>query len=273
MCSAAAGSSGPNGEGARVRMSSETKASADASDIASDLARLEAEIGHVFSDRGLLERAVTHSSYANETAGGSSNETMEFLGDSVIGLAVSHMLFEAKPDWREGELTRALHGLVEGRSLADAARRLDLGRHLRLGRTERQSSGHEKDSILEDAMEAVFAALYLDAGLEPVVRLARDLFGEALSTDAPKVDRHPKMEFNERVMQQHGLVPRYRLLCDSGVDDDEARFEMAVDVDEREIARGRGRTKRAAETAAAEAAVALLFSESGAMTDEVEDSP
>lgn len=226
---------------------------------ANDLHALEEAIGHEFADLLLLERAVTHSSFANETPDAASNETMEFLGDSVIGLAVSHMLFEAKPEWREGELTRALHGLVEGRSLADAARRIGLGRHLRLGRTERQSEGHEKDSILEDAMEAVFAALYLDAGLEPVVRLARELFGEALSTDAPRVERHPKMRFNERVMQRHGSVPRYRLIADSGVDDDEGRFEVAVDVDDREIARGRGRTKRAAERAAAEAAVDLLF--------------
>jgi ribonuclease-3 len=248
-------------------------AQTEANEAAESLRKLEASVGHVFSDRGLLERAVTHSSYANETQEATSNETMEFLGDSVIGLAVSHMLFEAKPEWREGELTRALHGLVEGRSLAEAARRIDLGRHLRLGRTERQSDGHEKDSILEDAMEAIFAALYLDAGLGPVVRLARELFGEALSTDAPKVQRHPKMEFNERVMQHHGLVPRYRLLSDSGVDDDEARFEMAVDVDDEEVARGRGRTKRAAETAAAQAAVALLFAdEVQTAKDEAEDS-
>jgi len=239
---------------------------------ARELRSLEQAIGHVFADRRLLERAVTHSSFANETPEAESNETMEFLGDSVIGLAVSHLLFEAKPEWREGELTRALHGLVEGRSLADAARRVGLGRHLRLGRTERQSEGHEKDSILEDAMEAVFAALYLDAGLEPVVRLAHSLFGAALSTDAPRVERHPKMRFNERVMQRYGSVPRYRMVVDTGVDDDEARFEIAVYVDGREVAHGRGRTKRAAERAAAEAAVGLLFGEAGEAPDSAADT-
>ena len=228
-----------------------------------DLAELEAAIGHAFADRGLLERAVTHSSYANERGDVESYETMEFLGDSVIGLAVSHMLFEAKPAWTEGELTRALHGIVEGASLAEAARRLGVGAHLRLGRTERQSDGHEKDSILEDAMEAIFAAVYLDGGLPTVMRLARDLFGDALSADAPKVERHPKMRFNERVMQAHATVARYHTLVDTGVAEDEKRFEVAVEVEGREIARGRGRTKRAAETAAATSAYALLFGGEG----------
>ncbi len=231
-----------------------------------ELEALEAVLGHRFSDRALLERALCHSSYANETERADSNETMEFLGDSVIGLAVSHILFEAKPEWREGELTRALHGIVEGRSLADAARRLDLGRYLRLGRTERQSGGHDKDSILEDAMEAVFAALYLDDGLPPVVALARSLFGEALSADAPRVERHPKMRFNERVMQRRGSVPAYRFIADSEVEDDARRFEVAVDVDGEEVARGFGRTKRAAEREAAERADALLFDEAEGAT-------
>ena len=227
--------------------------------VGADLDLLEKGLGHEFADRSLLERAVTHSSFAHETPGTESNETMEFLGDAVIGLAASQMLFKAKPEWREGELTRSLHGIVEGRSLAMAARRLDVGRHLRLGRTERQSHGHEKDSILEDAMEAIFAALYLDAGLEPVVSLARDLFGPALSVDAPEVARHPKMRFSERVMQQYGTVPRYQLVRDSEVSDDEVRFEVAVKVEDREIARGRGRTKRAAERQAAELGFACLF--------------
>jgi len=220
---------------------------------------LEASLGHRFHDRSLLERALCHSSFANETDGASSNERMEFLGDSVIGLSISHILFEAKPEWREGELTRALHNIVEGRSLAAAARRLDLGRYLRLGRTERQSGGEDKDSILEDAMEAVFAALYLDDGLPPVVALARDLFGDSLSADAPAVERHPKMRFNESVMQRYGSVPRYRLLDDTGLEDDEQRFEVAVEVDGEEVARGQGRTKRAAEREAAERADAQLF--------------
>ncbi len=224
-----------------------------------DLDALESALGHRFRDRGLLERALCHSSYANETAGVTSNETMEFLGDSVIGLAVSHILYEAKPEWREGELTRALHGIVEGRSLAAAARRLDLGRYLRLGRTERQSSGDDKDSILEDAMEAIFAALYLDDGLPPVVALSRELFGESLSADAPRVERHPKMRFNERVMQRYGSVPQYRLVEDSEIEDDDGRFEVAVQVEGEEVARGRGRTKRAAEREAAELADASLF--------------
>lgn len=222
---------------------------------------LESALGYRFTNRGLLETALSHASYANETPGVDSNETMEFLGDAVIGLAVSHMLYVAKPDWREGDLSRAAHGLIEGRSLAAAARSLGLGEHLRLGRTERSSAGSEKDSILEDAMEAIFAALYLDSGLEPVVELARRLFGDALSADAPKVERHPKMRFNERVMKHSGSVPRYLLIQDSGVEYDDDRFEMSVEVDGQEVARGRGRTKRAAEREAAAVADDALFVE------------
>lgn len=238
-----------------------------------DLAELEAALGHEFDDRELLDRALCHSSYANESEGVASNETMEFLGDSVIGLAVSHILFEAKPEWREGELTRALHGIVEGRSLAATARRLELGRFLRLGRTERQSGGEDKDSILGDAMEAVFAALYLDAGLGAVTRLARRLFGDSLSADAPRVGRHPKMRFNERVMQRRGSVPRYRTVGDSGVEDDDQRFEVAVEVDGEEVARGSGRTKRAAERQAAEHADERLFAEDADGTVEAPEVP
>ncbi len=229
------------------------------------LASLEQALGHDFADRGLLEQALTHSSYANELRAGpggseavvsDDNQRLEFLGDSIIGMVAAQLLYRAHPDWREGELTRALHQLVERRGLAALARSLDLGSHLRLGRTELQSDGHRKDTILADAMEAVLGALYLDAGIEAVEDFARRSFAQALETGAKPVDLDPKTRFQEWVMAEFGVFPTYRTVTDSGVEGDESRFESEVVIGDRPIARGVGRSKREAERSAAEDAYA-----------------
>jgi ribonuclease-3 len=217
-----------------------------------DVELLEARLHYVFSDRSLLERALSHSSHANESPDGESNERLEFLGDAVIGLVVAHLLFEANPDWREGDLTRGLHSLVDRRSLAEQAKALDLGTHLRLGRTERQSRGHEKESILADAMEALLGAIYIDGGLEPVTVLARALFADSLEGDSPGVERDPKTRFQESIMAEFGYFPSYELEGDSGVEGDDARFHVRVLVGDESWGSGVGRTKRAAERIAAE---------------------
>ncbi len=119
------------------------------------LEALEEELGYRYRDRDLLRTSLTHSSYAHETALDSeqpSNERLEFLGDAVFGMVVAHLLYEAHPSWREGDLTRALHRLVDRRGLARLAKQLGLGAHLRLGRTELRSNGRRKDSILADGM-------------------------------------------------------------------------------------------------------------------------
>ncbi len=225
------------------------------------LDRLEAALGQSFLNRELLEEALRHSSYAHEQGLGegsmpASNERLEFLGDSVLGLVVAHALFEAKPDWREGDLSRALHSVVEGRSLTELARQYELGPLIRLGRTEEQSGGMDKPSILADAMEAVIGAIFLDRGLEAVVHFVGEAFGESLAADAPLVGRDPKTELQERVMAVEGEFPSYRLLADSEIEGDEKRFTVEVVVQKRALARGVGRTKRAAERLAAEDALA-----------------
>jgi len=230
-------------------------------------AALEDALGHRFRDRALLERALTHASYAHEAVDGedaadiASNERLEFLGDAVIGLVVARLLFEAHPDWQEGDLTRALHACVDRRALARLARELALGERLRLGRTERRGEGAAKDSILADAMEAVIGALYLDGGLEPVEALARRVFAEALAAGAPRVGRDPKTALQERVMALRGVFPGYRLLADSGVEGDEERFRAEVRVEDEAWGSGAGRSKRRAERAAAEAALSRLRAE------------
>lgn len=222
---------------------------------AEDLEPLEEALGYRFSDRVLLETALCHSSYAHETEGVSSNERLEFLGDAVIGNVVAHLLFEAHPRWKEGDLTRALHRLVDKRALSELARKIDIGPYLRLGRTERRSAGETKTTILADAMEALIGAMYLDGGMEAVVALAFRAFPEALAANAPRVGRDPKTAFQERVMAETGEFPRYCILEDSGIEGDDERFHVEVRVQGEAWGAGQGRTKRSAERAAAERAM------------------
>ena len=130
--------------------------------------RLEEKLGYHFRVRGLLEHAMTHSSYANEhrSAGLTSNERLEFLGDSVLGVVVADYLFTTHPDMPEGELTRTRAALVCEGSLHEAAKSLDLGRYLRLGKGEDAGGGRKRPSILADATEAMLAAVYLDGGID-----------------------------------------------------------------------------------------------------------
>ncbi|MBJ22423.1 MAG: ribonuclease III [bacterium] len=226
---------------------------------AEKISRLEEELGHRFRDRVLLEMALRHSSHAHELLLGESgsdtsvesNERLEFLGDAVLALVVAEALYAVKPDWREGDLTRALHSIVEGRSLADLARSIGVGEVLQLGRTEESSGGREKPSILEDAMEALIGAIYLDGGLDPVERFVRRFFGKVLAADAIRVERHPKTELQETLMAVEGEFPTYQLLRDSEVDGDEQRFTIVVTSKGKRLAEGVGRTKRAAEELAA----------------------
>ncbi|MGH0036484.1 MAG: ribonuclease III [Myxococcota bacterium] len=220
-----------------------------------ELASLEEALGYRFRDRGRLADALRHSSYAHEHPGLPSNERLEFLGDAVVGLAVAHLLHAAHPEWSEGDLTRALHALVDKTALAELARELGLGGHLALGQTERQSAGEAKATILADAMEAVLGAMYLDGGLEPVQQLVQRSFAEALSPGAPRVERDPKTHFQELVMQSRGEFPSYHLLSDSGVEGDEDRFECEVRVQGEPWARARARSKRQAEKRAAREAL------------------
>jgi ribonuclease-3 len=223
-----------------------------------DLDELEAALGYHFDRRALLEQALRHSSYSHEhaTRGDAekpveNNERLEFLGDAVLAVVVAHSLYLAKPDWREGDLTRALHAVVEGRSLAKLACSLEVGPVIQLGRTERHSGGQEKPSILENAMEAIIGAIYLDGGLDAVTAFVERAFGEALTADAPPVRRDPKTELQERVMAKLGEFPAYRVVNDSLVEGDEKRFTVEVIVQGRALARGVGRTKRAGERLAA----------------------
>jgi len=218
-------------------------------------AALECALAHRFRDPSLLEAALAHPSYAHEIDGTRGNERLEFLGDAVLDLAVARLLYDTHPAWSEGDLTRARAAVVNTRSLARHAIALGIGAHARLGRTERKTGGTKKERVLANVFEAVIAALYLDAGIEPVLALARRLFGELLVPGSDPLGADPKTRLQEWSHAAHGATPRYVGVSDSGIENDERRFVVEVRLLGESWGRGEGRTKRAAERAAAEAAL------------------
>ena len=218
---------------------------------------LEERLGYQFQNRTLLENALTHSSYANEhrDAGMPSNERLEFLGDSVLGMVVADHLYREHPLMPEGELTRTRAAMVCEDSLVEVARTLDLGRYLRLGKGEDAGGGRERPSILADATEAVIAAIYLDGGIAQARRTIRALIlgnEEELSAS-----RDYKTALQELIQKESGRKLTYRLVAETGPDHAK-RFAMEVDLNGTVIGAGEGRTKKAAEQAAAKAAIAAL---------------
>jgi ribonuclease III len=216
-------------------------------------AGLTSATGYGFRDPRLAELALAHPSFAHELDRTRGNERLEYLGDAVLDLVIARCLFDLHPDWPEGKLTRARASLVNKRSLAQRARDLGLDALVRLGRTEQRTGGNQKDSVLANCFEAVTGAIYLDGGIEAVEPLVRQWFGSAL--DDAAAPRDAKTAFQEWAHQQLRNTPHYRLISDSAVDDDDARFRVEVCVGEKAWGSGVGRTKRAAEQAAAAAAI------------------
>ena len=215
---------------------------------------LEDRLGYRFRDRGVLEHALTPSSYANEhrASGITSNQRMEFLGDSILGLIVAEHLFRAHPDMPEGELTRTRAALVCEDSLHEVARTLELGGYLRLGKGEAAGGGRTRPSILADATEATLAAGYLDGGFEAARDIVRRFI---LNMEREKsVDRDYKTSLQEHVQRTPGKSVAYRLVEEIGPDHDRI-FVMEATVDGQVVGQGRGRTKKEAEQLSAKAAL------------------
>lgn len=217
------------------------------------LARLEARLGYRFTNGALLEEAVTHVS-AGQMAGenrGLSYQRLEFLGDRVLGLIVSTMLFEAFPAAPEGELSKRLADLVRKETCAAVARDWQLGDHLRLGEGEKRSGAKKRDAILGDACEGVIGAVYRDGGLEAAERLIRAGWTQRMHAPV-SVPKDAKTLLQE-IVQGEGLpVPTYRDIGRSGPDH-APEFEIAVEVTGYPDISARGPSKRLAERAAAEA--------------------
>ena len=219
---------------------------------------LETKLGYQFQNPKLLDHALTHSSYANEHHLGSisSNERLEFLGDSVLGMIVADHLYRTFPDLPEGDLTRIRANLVCEGSLVLVAKEWDLGRYLKLGKGENACGGRSRPSILADAVEAVLAAVFLDGGLEH----DRDIIQRFLLDRMEQVNRASrdhKTYLQELVQRKSGQVLSYELIGESGPDHNKT-FQMQVLLNGQPIGAGQGRSKKEAEQAAAKAAVLKL---------------
>ena len=221
---------------------------------------LEDRLGYHFKNRALLEHALTHSSYANEhrSNGVTSNERLEFLGDSVLGMIVAEHLYRTHPNMPEGELTRTRAALVCETSLYEVACSLDLGRCLLLGKGEASGGGRERPSILADAVEATFAAVYLDGGIGAIQPIIRKFILDKEQEKA--VDRDYKTALQELVQRRPGQSISYKLVQETGPD--HARvFVMEVSVGGTAAGQGYGHTKKEAEQSAAKAALEKLQTE------------
>lgn len=219
---------------------------------------LETKLGYQFQNHKLLDHALTHSSYANEHHLGSisSNERLEFLGDSVLGMIVADHLYRTFPDLPEGDLTRIRANLVCEGSLVLVAKEWDLGRYLKLGKGENACGGRSRPSILADAVEAVLAAVFLDGGLEH----DRDIIQRFLLDRMEQVNRASrdhKTYLQELVQRKSGQVLSYELIGESGPDHNKT-FQMQVLLNGQPIGQGTGHSKKEAEQAAANAAIERL---------------
>ncbi|HJC40905.1 MAG TPA: ribonuclease III [Candidatus Intestinimonas pullistercoris] len=221
--------------------------------------KLEERLGYTFQNRRLLENALTHSSYANENKakGESSNERLEFLGDSVLGMVVADHLYRNHPDMPEGELTRTRAALVCEESLVEVAGQLELGQYLKLGRGEDAGGGRQRPSIQADAVEAVIAAVYLDGGIGSARKLITRFILTNNRREQEGVIRDFKTALQELVQRESGQVLTYHLLGESGPDHAKV-FSVAVELNGKPLGAGEGRSKKEAEQAAAKAAVEKL---------------
>ena len=228
------------------------------------LIELESRIDYIFKDSGLLETALTHSSYANEQTEGEaeSYERLEFLGDAVTGLEVAFLIFEMDPNLTEGQMTTIRSALVRTEGLASIAQSLELGKYIRLGVGAERTDVRENKTILEDVLEALIAAIFLDGGIDAARKTIRKLF---LPEVEEKIESLSGVDFFtdyksqlQNYLQKNGTADiQYELLNESGPDHDK-RFQASVTSEGRLLGTGGGKTKKYAEKMAAKAALEEL---------------
>lgn len=222
-------------------------------DPVSDLAKT---LGYRFADLNIMQQALTHRS-----AGGRNNERLEFLGDAILGSVIAAELYERYPQAREGELSRLRSSLVRREALAGLAQELEIGRYLKLGAGERKSGGHHRDSILADALEALFGAIYLDGGFDSCRDCILSLFGTMLE-QVPEPDKlkDPKTRLQEYLQSRQLALPEYAMLDVSG-DAHAQSFTVSCTANAAEVmvTEGTARNRRHAEQNAAEKMLGLLY--------------
>ena len=221
---------------------------------AQSLARLTKQLGYSFNNPSLLLQALTHRS-----AKGSHNERLEFLGDSILGFVIAEDLFERFPKENEGDLTRMRSSLVKGVTLAQIGKDFDLGQYLILGPGELKSGGHRRESILEDAIEAIIGAIYLDSDLDTCKRLILEWFALRLSTMKPgSVHKDPKTRLQEYLQGRKIELPQYDVIHTSGqAHNQEFTVRCITRVIDKEVI-CKGTTRRKAEQAAAQQVLEFL---------------
>lgn len=255
----------PSEEAAEARRALQSHGDAGGSGLSvpqpGDLESVEQRLGYAFRDRGHLEHALTHKSRAAEDPSGGvvDNESLEFLGDAVLGFVVADLLYREFPDFTEGPKSKAKAALVSTTTLADISRTLGLGGDLLLGRGEAKTGGRSKPALLADVLEAIIAAIYLDGGIDAarafIERAWRPLLESMRTTGVAGGDH--KSALQERLQAAGRPLPSYRTVLESGPDHAK-RFGVDVMVDDQVLASGAGRTKKEAEQEAARLALAAL---------------
>ena len=216
---------------------------------------LEKKIGYTFSNKELLQQALSHSSYANERQGKADNERLEFLGDSVLGFITAEYLFSTLKDRPEGELTKLRANAVCEKSLAAFANEINLGEHILLGKGEIMTGGRERPSILSDAFESVIAAIYLDGGMDEAKKFVLR-FVSTSTTDTAKATDYKTM-LQEVIQKNPDEHLTYRLVAESGPDHNK-EFTIEGYLNSNYIGTGKGHSKKKAEQAAAKEARELM---------------
>ncbi len=222
-----------------------------------DRETLEKSLNYSFKEETLLTEALTHKSFVNEnrSSGLKDNERLEFLGDAVLDLVVSNLLFSHFPDMSEGDLSKRRASLVREETLAELAVTLDLGHYITLGKGESKTGGQEKPSLLADALEAIIAAVYLDGGMEKAQTFVSNLFLPLITS--PVEVRDFKSRLQELLQERQGEIPKYRVSGESGPDHEKS-FEVTLEVGGEAFASGTGKSIKEAEQAAAEEALKKL---------------
>lgn len=221
-----------------------------------DLGIFEEKIGYSFKDKKLLEKALTHSSYANENRLPEDNERLEFLGDSVLGFVTAEYLFNEFKTQPEGKLTNLRAAVVCEKSLFKFSEKISLGEHILMGRGEEHTGGRNRPSIVSDAFEAVIAAMYLDGGMDVVKPYILGFIKDAVKREVNFKDN--KSLLQEEIQKQKGNVLLYEEVGETGPDHDKV-FNFVVKLNGEIVGEGSGRTKKEAEQSAAGDALLKLI--------------
>jgi ribonuclease-3 len=221
---------------------------------------IEKELGYRFSNGDILKEALTHRSFYHENPGeaGFHNERLEFLGDTILGLVISNLLYHKEPPFTEAQMARIKSYLVSGSVLSDIANVINLGEYLNLGKGEIETGGREKESILADCLEALFGAVFVDGGFSDAQKVILNLYNEIVKETLEKktyIDQ--KTELQEISQREYGVLPVYRIEKEEGLEHEKI-FTVSVSVNDEVLGTGTGPSKKKAETEAAAEALTKI---------------